>query len=164
LGTRGVSTIEFAIVGPLFLLLLLAIFELGYMVFVQSVLDGAARDAARLIRTGQAQETGNAQGDFQTMLCNSLESVIGCGNLIYQSQTFDDWSDAQTAISLPPVRDKNGNLVSAGFATGTARSIVVVQVTYNYQFFTTWIANYLGGSTQSSFLESTVVFQNEPYT
>ena len=43
LGERGVTSVEFAIVGPLFLMLLLAIFELGYMVFVQSVLDSSAR-------------------------------------------------------------------------------------------------------------------------
>lgn len=68
LGVRGVAAIEFAILSPLFLMLLLAIFELGYMVFVQSVLDSSARTAARLIRTGQAQASGSAQTNFQTAL------------------------------------------------------------------------------------------------
>src|ERR1700730_14880539 len=88
LGERGVSSVEFAIVGPVFLMLLLGIFELGSMVFVQSVLDGSARQAARLIRTGQAQNSGNTQTFFQTNLCNSATSVIGCSNLIYQVQKF----------------------------------------------------------------------------
>ncbi len=55
LGEGGATAVEFAIVGSVFLMLLLAIFELGFMVFVQSVLDGSARSAARMIRTGQAQ-------------------------------------------------------------------------------------------------------------
>jgi len=164
LGERGVTTVEFAIVGPLFLMLLLAVFELGYMTFVQSVLDSSARTAARLIRTGQAQASGNAQTDFQTALCNGASSVIGCSNLIYQVQEFDSWSATQTAVNTPPKRDpKTGQLIPAAFNAGNCGQIEAVQVTYDYQFFTMWIGQQLGDSTQSAFLMSTVVFQNEPF-
>jgi Flp pilus assembly protein TadG len=163
LGERGATAVEFAIVGPPFLMLLLAVFELGYMVFVQSVLDSSARSAARLIRTGQAQASGNAQTDFQTALCNAVSSLIGCGNLVYQVQEFASWSATQTALNTAPKRDKNGNLISAGFNAGNCGDIVAVQVSYNYQFFTLWIGSQLGGSTNSAFLMSTVVFQNEPF-
>jgi hypothetical protein len=54
-------------------------------------------------------------------------------------------------------------MVSAGFSPGTQSQIVVVTVTYNYPFFTPWIASLLGGSSNSALLMSTVVFQNEPY-
>jgi Flp pilus assembly protein TadG len=164
LGERGVTSVEFAIVGPLFLMLVLAVFELGYMVFVQSVLDSSARTAARLIRTGQAQGSGNAQTDFQTALCNGASAVIGCANLIYQVQEFGSWSATQTAVDTPPKRDpKTGQLIPAAFNAGNCGQIEAVQVTYNYPFFTLWIGQQLGGSTQSAFLMSTVVFQNEPF-
>ena len=164
LGERGVALVEFAIVGPLFLMLLLAVFELGYMIFVQSVLDSSARSAARLIRTGQAQGSGNAQTDFQTALCNDASSVIGCSNLVYQVQEFNSWSAAQTAVNTPPQRDpKTGQLISAGFNAGNCGQIEAVQVTYNYPFFTLWIGSQLGGGSNSAFLMSTVVFQNEPF-
>ena len=163
LGERGGAALEFAIVGPIFLMLLLAIFELGVMVFVQSVLDGSAREAARLIRTGQAQASGNAQTDFQTALCTAMSAIVGCSNIIYQAQTFASWSTAQTTVNQPPQRTKSGQLVSGGFAAGNCGSIVVVQVSYNYPFFTKWIGSLLGGSTNSAFLMSTVVFQNEPF-
>ena len=163
LGERGVALVEFAIVGPLFLMLLLAVFELAYMMFVQSVLDSSARTAARQIRTGQAQSSGNAQSDFQTALCNAVSSVIGCGSMIYQVQDFPSWSATQTALTTPPKRDKNGNLVTAGFTAGNCGDIIAVQVTYNYPFFTLWIGSQLGGSLNSAFLMSTVVFQNEPF-
>ncbi len=52
---KGALAIEFAFVAPLFLLLLLVIVELGLTLTTQSLLDGATRDAARLIRTGQVQ-------------------------------------------------------------------------------------------------------------
>lgn len=164
LDARGAAAVEFAIVGTSFMLMLLAAFEFGYMLFVQSVLDNAARDAARLIRTGQAQSSGNANTSFSTLLCNDVGSLIGCGNLIYQAQVFNDWNSAKTAVNTPPTRDPaTGNMVSAGFSAGTAGQILVVTVSYNYPFLTPWIGGLLGGSSKSALLESVVVFQNEPY-
>ena len=52
---------------------------------------------------------------------------------------------------------------SAGFNAGIGKDIVAVQVTYNHKFFTLMVGSYLGGSTNSAFLMSTVVFQNEPF-
>src|ERR1700687_5406299 len=101
-------------------MLLLAIFELGYMVFVQSVLDSSARSAARQIRTGQSQATGNAQTDFQTNLCADVSSVVSCGNMIFQVQKFANWSATQTAVNTPLVRaPKTGKLIPAPFNAGT---------------------------------------------
>lgn len=163
LGERGVAAVEFAIIGGLFLLLLLAIFELGFMVFVQSVLDGSARSAARLIRTGQAQGAADPQAFFQTALCDGVHSIIGCGNIIYQVQQFPSWSAEQIAINTPPKRDKFGRLIPVPFNAGNCGEIVAVQVTYNYKFFTPLVGAQLGDSSQSRFLMSTVIFQNEPF-
>ena len=69
---RGSTAIEFAFVGPPFLLLLLAIFELGLTLTTQSVMDGAARDAARLIRTGQVQTQTSPISTFQNLLCAKM--------------------------------------------------------------------------------------------
>jgi Flp pilus assembly protein TadG len=159
---RGAAAVEFAVVGVTFMMMVLAAFEFGFMLFVQSALDNAARSAARLIRTGQVQTSGSPTSTFQTLLCSDVSAIIGCGNIIYQSQVFQDWPSAQTSVNTPPTRDKNGNYVSAGFSPGTAGQIVVVTVTYNYPFFTPWIGG-LFSSTNSAFLESVVVFQNEPY-
>ena len=161
--SSGAAAIEFALVGSTFMMMLLASFEFGYMLFVQSTLDNAARDAARLIRTGQAQMSSNPTSTFQTLLCNDVGSLISCGNIIYQAQAFNAWTDAQTAMNTPATRTANGTYVSAGFNPGSQGQILVVTVTYNYSFFTPWIAGLLGGGTNSALLMSTVVFQNEPY-
>jgi Flp pilus assembly protein TadG len=165
LDQRGGTSIEFAIVGSVFLMLLFAIFELGYMVFVQSTLDSSARSAARLIRTGQAQADANPQTFFQTALCADVSTVIGCGNLIYQVHYFTTWTAAQTQVNTPLTVNPVTGQVTGGieWQNGNCGQIEVVQVTYNYKFFTQWIGQQLGGSTQSAFLTSTVVFQNEPF-
>jgi len=163
LGESGGPSIEFAIVGSSFMMMLLAAFEFGFMLFVQSVLDNAARDAARLIRTGQAQQSADAQTTFQQLLCGDVGSLIGCANIVYQSLVFNDWTDAQTAVNTPPSRNAQGVFQSAGFSAGTQSQIVVVTVTYNYPFFTPWIGGLVGNGTNTAFMQSTVVFQNEPY-
>ncbi len=163
LDARGAAAVEFAIVGSTFMMMMLACFEFGFMLFVQSTLDNAARDAARLIRTGQVQTSPNPTSTFQTLLCNEVGSLIGCSSIIYQAQVFNDWSDAQTAINTPPTVNAQGQYVSSGFSPGTAGQIMVVTVTYAYPFFTPWIASLLGGSTNTALMMSTVVFQNEPY-
>jgi Flp pilus assembly protein TadG len=163
LGECGAASVEFAIVGSSFMLMLLAAFEFGYMLFIQSVLDNAARDAARLVRTGQAQGSGDAQTTFQTLLCNDVGSLIGCGNIIYQALVFNDWSAAQSSVNQGPTRNAQGVYQSQGFSAGTQGQIMVVTVTYSYPFFTPWVGGLVGGSSNSAFLMSTVVFQNEPY-
>jgi hypothetical protein len=70
---RGSILIEFAFIGPLFILLLLGMLELALMVFSQTVLDGAARQAGRTVRTGHAQFSGVST--FTTALCSGLAAI-----------------------------------------------------------------------------------------
>lgn len=163
MGEDGTALIEFGLVGSAYLLLLVAAIEVGYMLFVQAALDNATRDAARLIRTGQVQTSGDPQGTFKTLLCNELTAVIPCASLVYQTTSFSNWSAAQSEVGTPLMRDKSGNFVGTGFDGGSPSGIEVVQVTYNYPFFTPWVGSILGGNTDSTLLVSTVVFQNEPY-
>jgi Flp pilus assembly protein TadG len=46
-GRRGAAVVEFAIVVPLFLLLVFSMFEFGRVIMVQQVLTNAAREGAR---------------------------------------------------------------------------------------------------------------------
>src|SRR6202142_2575700 len=104
LGESGAAAVEFGIIGSSFMLMLVASFEFGYMLFIQSVLDNSARAAARLVRTGQAQQSANSQTTFSNLLCSDVGALIGCGNLVYASQVFNDWNSAQTAMNTPPTR------------------------------------------------------------
>src|SRR5580704_17162023 len=89
---EGITAIEFAFVGPPFLLLLAAIFEVGLTLTTQSLLDGAARDAARLIRTGQAQSQGSPITAFQSLLCSEVSSLISASDcatkIVFEVQVF----------------------------------------------------------------------------
>ncbi len=183
---QGSIMIEMAMVGPLFFLMLAAIIELGVTLFTQAVLDGAARDAARLIRIGQVQAAGSAANQetaFQNELCTSLSilasaSCSGANSTIYFSvKTFPNFG----AVSFTAC-NQNANQVGNGtpcpFQPGTSGQIVAVQVTYARPYIIPWVGQCLSGGSCSVFgatinanqvgtgsakLVSTVVFQNEPF-
>jgi Flp pilus assembly protein TadG len=163
LGESGVASIEFGLIGSAYVMMILAALEVGYMVFLQGVLDNASRDAARQVRTGQVQVASDPQTTFSTLLCNDVSWLIPCASLLYQSQAFWQWSEAQSGLNTPLSRGNDGGLQSAGFDAGSPGEIVIVTVTYNYSFFTPWLATLLGSSYGAALLTSTVVFQNEPY-
>lgn len=163
LGDGGATTVEFGLIGGSYIVMLMAAMEIGFLIFLQGVLDNAARDAARQIRTGQVQLASSPTTTFSNLLCSEVGNLIPCSSLIYQSQAFWQWSEASSSMTTPVSRNSNGNLVSSGFNGGSPGEIVIVQVTYNYSFFTPLIGALLGGTSQSALLQSTVVFQNEPF-
>lgn len=55
---RGQELVEFALILPLLLLLLVGIFEFGYVVFVQNTLSNAVREGARYGAVKSDDETG----------------------------------------------------------------------------------------------------------
>jgi Flp pilus assembly protein TadG len=56
-GARGQSLVEFSLVIPLFLLLLIAVFDLGRGVFAYNTLTNAAREGARMAIVNQDTAT-----------------------------------------------------------------------------------------------------------
>jgi Flp pilus assembly protein TadG len=178
----GAIVIEMAIIGPPFFLLLAIILDLGLMLANQSLLDGAARDAARLIRTGQVQTASSPISTFQTTLCANMSSVMSTAqcdsDIIFQVQVFSSFG----AVSFTPCtlnNNQTGTGTVCSFSPGTGGAIVGVQATYNRPFIIPWVAACLtGGScwaglgttsgsnpgTGSVTLVSTVIFRNEPFS
>lgn len=173
---------EFAIVAPPLILLLLTILDLGVLLTTQSVLDGAARDAARLIRTGQLQTQGSPITTFQTQLCSEVTPLITsatCQSSVYlQVSTFPNFGGVGFN-SCNQNANQTGSGTACTFSPGSGGQIMAVRATYNYPLMVAWVSGCLtGGScwfgigtrpgssagTNTVPLISTVVFQNEPFT
>ena len=169
-----------ALVGPLFFLLLLTIIDLGLMLTNQSLLDGAARDAARLIRTGQVQTANSPISAFQNLLCADMSAVMSSAtctaDIIFEVQTFSSFG----SVSFTPCvlnNNQTGTGTVCSFNAGAGGDIVGVRATYSRSFIVPWIGACLtggscwtGGTTGGSNpgtgtvkLVSTVIFRNEPF-
>jgi len=175
---RGATFIEFALVGPMFIFLLLAIIEIGLTMLTQFVLDGGARTAARLVMTGQVQGSGGVSA-FQSALCSQVESLIpSCSGVLFEVQTFANFSSINFTPCNTDANPAPTGSVACLFQTGNGSQVVGVRVSYPRPFIVPWIGEclttghcWLGLGTSASApsgtytatLMSTVVFQNEPF-
>jgi Flp pilus assembly protein TadG len=164
---KGSAAIEFAMVAPIFFVLLLGIFEGAIMFFSQSVLQNAVTTVGRTLRTGQAlcfTQTGatcNAMtaNDFRAQVCARagvlLPGCNGAGGLAVNSVAYSGGFGGAAGAPI------GGN--AAGFAGG-ACAVMVVRATYPWKVVTpglTWfLVNAPGGVHQ---MVSTLAFRSEPY-
>ncbi len=151
----GNAYVEFAIVGPLFLLLVCGVLENSLLLFAQATLDNGTRVASRLIQLGKASSSST----FSTQLCTSVGSLIPCGSLQFRVQSS---SVGFSSMSSTLTTDGSGNMQNTGYSPGTTQQYVLVQVGYKRNFFIPWIGSIVS-TTNSNLVVSTYAFQNEPY-
>lgn len=156
---RGSALIEFALIAPPFFLLLIGTLEVSTMFFASAVLEGATKEAARQIRTGQIQESADPLAAFQTELCGSMVGIIDCSKVILNVRTFSSFS----AVSMPIEVDEEGEIVNTGFLPGGSSAVTVVRAMYRWKFSTPLMETVMPSGLAGRLLVSTVAFQNEPY-
>jgi len=157
LDNRGATLVEFGLVAPMLFLLLFCIIDLGFMLLTQALLDGAARDASRLIRTGQAEQSGTSAGcgpqsgspisAFQACLCYDLSSIMSTStcqaSVLFEVNSYSSSNADFGNISFSPCT-YNANATGFGtqcpFSSGQGTDIVAVQVSYPYQFIVPWVS------------------------
>ena len=169
---RGATAVEFAIVGGPFLYLLCVILEMGMMLFTEYAIEHAAAQAARLIRTGQAQNDGMTSDSFKQVVCDNVPFLDCETKLFVDVRKYDDFASVSAPSSITTDEDGNSEMseditVSAMFDPGGPGEVVVVRVYYAWDLFVPNIPGMSGFSNLSEhrrLLSTTFAFQNEPYT
>jgi Flp pilus assembly protein TadG len=154
--------LEYSILLLPALMILFGIFEMGMVIFASSVVEGATRDAARRLRTGQAQISLDPSGTFRQAFCASLFGLYDCNSFTFDVRSFADF----TTITLPaPQFDAQGNVSNAQFTPGGAGTVTTVRVIYRHVFATPLIGSLMGAGTSNSLpVIATAVFKTEPYS
>jgi Flp pilus assembly protein TadG len=125
---QGATAVEFALIAPAFIGLLIAIFETTLFLFAQANLQSAATQAGRLFMTGQAQNGNMTQAQFQAAVCPMVQALINCSNLVIFVQSATSSSGIST--STPQMYNAQGQLSSGSFAPGTPGDLMVVKIGY----------------------------------
>ncbi|MGL1922357.1 MAG: pilus assembly protein [Hyphomicrobiales bacterium] len=160
---KGSNAVEFALVVPMFLAVIFSIFEVGFVFLTDLAIESALGDASRLIRTGQAQNTGVSPEGFADLVFDNSYGLIKRDSLNIDVDVFESFDKGN---QLPPLLDEDGKLAdNSVFNMGTCDSIIVIRSTYIYD-----ILNPLGKVVQLSnygdnqYLQVHIVaFKNEPY-
>jgi len=157
---EGVTAIEFALVAPIFLFLVFAILETSLMYVVANVMQGEVALATRSIRTGQLQEGGDALGTFTENLCDNLNNVLNCDDVIIDVRTFVDFGE----MNFGEFVDEDGNASGNEFDPGSAGEIVLVRIAYQYTIITPYLAKLLPTDANGNLmLFAGAAFKNEPF-
>ena len=159
----GVVAVEFAMIALPFFTLLLGTVEVSLFYASAVVLEGASESAARLVRTGQAVDSGDPETAFKNRLCDMVKALIPCADIKYEAMKMGTGTFTE-AQGKTPQYNASGQLVPSGFDAGDASDVVMIRASYYYNFALPFIGTLVtGGQGNAVPMTSTVVIKNEPY-
>lgn len=170
---RGVTIIEFAILAPVMMILLMGLGDMLYQIYAQAILDGELQKAARDSGIeGNGVNTAAIDAKVQTRIKQIAPQAI----FVTTRKAYDTFSevapepifDTNGNNKLDPgecFTDENGNGVwdqDPGIAgQGGASAVTVYQMTATYpRIFP--VASLLGWS-KTQTISATTLLKNQPY-
>ncbi len=149
----GATMVEFALVGIPFLLFLIATFDIGFIYWANKELENATNDAARMVRTGQAQAANMTQAQLKAEACKHVVILVDCAARlrldVRSAATFGD-------IAPPNPLNGSGALKSDSdftYSPGGADQAVLVSAFFD------WPALFQNAVV----LRATMPLRNEPF-
>ena len=160
---KAATAVEFALIAPAFLAVLIAIFQTAIFLFAQSVLQTAADQAGRYFMTGQAQNGAWSASTLQTKICPTIQALFTCGNVIVVVQNYASFAAANT--SAPQLYSNGQPVTNFAFDPGTPGEIMVVQLVYQWSVVSGPLGFVLSNLPNSaSEIIGVTAFRVEPYS
>jgi Flp pilus assembly protein TadG len=156
---RGATAVEFALVSIPFLLLVMAMIELGLVFLVSLSLENAIIDVGRTIRTGEAQGAKLTAAGFKTAVCNKM-SWLGdrcAGALSLDVRTYADFTSVGASAASATAPNPTA------WDPGQAGSIVLVRGYYTWPLVTPLMNTGLQSADGKRTIYAATAFMNEPY-
>jgi Flp pilus assembly protein TadG len=176
LGERGTAMLEFAFLAPIFLGMLGAIMEFSGIMFVQTLLEGSAREASRYGITGFTEPGVSREDQILDIVRKNTYGIInldelGMETLVYenfgdvgQPEPFTDANANGVYDEGETFNDVNGNggwdpdMGAAGL--GGPGDVVVYRMTYDWTIMIPLFRPFFGDSIE---LQANIAVRNEPY-
>lgn len=156
----GGPAAEFALIAPIFIVLIFATAQVAVIYLANAYLETAAEDAARLVLTNQATTLTAAQ--FQTALCNNyISALFNCSNIMVNLTAATSTTSISTAA---PTFTSTGALAnSLTFSVPSTGQIAVLQVMYQWPVIGLPLGfNFANLGNGTYLMMSTQVFMVEP--
>jgi TadE-like protein len=175
-GDGGKAIVEFALVAPIFLGMTLSIFEFSGIMFVQTLLEGGAREASRYGLTGQQPEGMSRDAMIRQIIGENSFGIIDVSELdmttlvygsfgdIGQPEPFTDENGNEAWDEGEPYVDVNGNggwdddMGAAGL--GGPGQVVVYRVSYDWPIMIPMFQPFFGDHVT---LQANIAVRNEPF-
>jgi len=126
----GATAVEFALIAPIFIAVLIAILEVAFFLIVQQTLQTAATTAGRLIMTGQAQNSAMTQSQFAAAVCPMVTALINCNNLMINVQSYSSFIGASASAPTLTYNAQGQVTNNWSYNPGVPGNVTVVQLIY----------------------------------
>lgn len=101
--TRGVAAVEFALVAPALLLTIMGIFDLGYNIYANTMVQGAIQQAAR----DSTIEGADARlSQIDTTVADAVRGVVPNATIAFSRRAYANFTDVARAEDFT---DSDGN-------------------------------------------------------
>jgi Flp pilus assembly protein TadG len=158
----GAMIVEFAMIAPPMLFLLLAICQIALVFLTSLWLDNATTVLGREIRTGRAQGLYASTEAVKTAICDRAAGFISCGDRLLV--------DVRTLPAGPvnlawPVDEEGEFETDDAYTPGSPGEIMLVRVFYQYPVLIPMFSAALSDMPNGNrLIVSSVAFRNEPFT
>ena len=160
---RGAAAVEFALIAAPFFFLIFGLLEVCLIFIMSTVMEHAVAEAARPLRTGEAQQAGMTDVQFRQSLCGEVFGILECdARLSIDVRTVTNF--AASPIGAPI--DGEGELDDDDFRfePGGPNDIIAVRAFYEWDLITPLMSKPLANmSGDRHLLQASAVFRNEPF-
>jgi Flp pilus assembly protein TadG len=156
--SEGAAALEFALVFPVMIFFVMAIIEFGLIMHVNTLVDNATHEGARLGTTGNTYADLNATGlERKEFIDSYIRDQLG--NWVRSS----DQLNVTTKIIGANIGAVGNNLTTVGHqGFGSGGEAVVYNVQYKWQILTPIMANIIGED-GNFLMTATAVVKNENF-
>lgn len=153
-GRRGLSALEFALIAPVFFMMLIGVTEMSLVMLATHLIESATYNASRTAKTGYIEAGKTQLETVMDVLNYRLGSLAPLIDVSKVTTTYTAYGNL-SSIGQPEQGEDN--------SLGTAEQVVVYTVSYPWKVFTPMIGNLIGDENGIITLSSRIVVRNEPY-
>ncbi|MEM7022152.1 MAG: TadE/TadG family type IV pilus assembly protein [Pseudomonadota bacterium] len=172
----GKAIVEFAFIAPVFLGMTLSIFEFSGIMFVQTLLEGGAREASRYGITGQQPEGVSRDDMILQIVGDNSFGIIDMDELVMTTKVYDSFNEVGQPEPFTdensngsydlgePYTDSNGNGTwdpdMGAVGLGGPGEVVVYTMIYDWPIMIPVFEPFFGDHVT---LEANIAVRNEPF-
>ncbi|WOI54030.1 TadE/TadG family type IV pilus assembly protein [Parvularcula sp. LCG005] len=157
---EGSAAVEFAIIAPVFFLLVFAIFETSLFYFKRHSLRYLVFEVSRELQTGHIQKAGDPETLFKETVCEKSSFLFDCDDIFVDVRAFNRLSDA----TFPPITfDGDGEPSNFTFDPGRQEQIMIVRAVTNFSFITPMIKSIFQPDGENVIITGASITKNEAF-
>ncbi|GGD02095.1 TadE/TadG family type IV pilus assembly protein [Aquisalinus flavus] len=156
----GATAIEFALVAPMFFIVVFAIMETSVLVMNKFTLRSIIFEVTRDLQTGEIQRSGDPADAFKKAYCGHTPKHLDCADIQFDVRSF---ASLQKIKVVKPSFNGKGKATNFVFKPGKQEEITMVTATMPYSFNTPLLKDIFQSDGEPVLVVGYAITKNEPF-